>query len=199
LRAGLKRFKAGLTPEEADKLIATIHFEGKDNSITWQQFEKLVKEGAQRLEHEKSYERILVQQWINQFNAAIDKERIPLEKLFYEHDRRQKGSLSFEEFNLMNEQLLVQLDKREQKRVFDIMDKSGEGLVRIDELRDISKFAAEQVQEEEEADEAESQRKEELEEIYKKVKESLERQNATLEEIFYGPQIQAQPAQFLNA
>jgi hypothetical protein len=59
-----------------------VPFEGKDNSIAAADFERIVVQGAKKLELDKSYEKLLLQEWITSFNDALDKENIPLEKIF---------------------------------------------------------------------------------------------------------------------
>ena len=43
-------------------------------------------QGAKKLEQEKSYEKLAIQEWISVFNGALTKEDIPVEKVFAEHD-----------------------------------------------------------------------------------------------------------------
>jgi Ca2+-binding EF-hand superfamily protein len=82
LKAGLKKLRAGLTMDEIDKLISNIPFEGKDNSIAASLFESIVVQGAKKLEDEKQYEKLLLQSWISEFNTALFKDAIPLERVF---------------------------------------------------------------------------------------------------------------------
>jgi hypothetical protein len=46
----LKKLRAGLTQDEIEKLISSVPFEGKDNSISSSDFEKLIVLGAKKLE-----------------------------------------------------------------------------------------------------------------------------------------------------
>ena len=87
--------KAGLSPTEIDKLVGTFTFDGKDVALDVREFERVVGEGAKKLEEEKSVEKLLITEWISEFNQVCDKEHIPVDKLFYEHDIEQKGSLTF--------------------------------------------------------------------------------------------------------
>ena len=72
------------------------------------------------------------------FNDCLAKDNIPVERVFAEHDSEQKGSLSFEEFALLNEFIGVGLSKKELKRVFDIIDRTKHGRVRLEEVKQIS-------------------------------------------------------------
>jgi hypothetical protein len=105
LAQGLKRLKAGLTTDEIEKLCGSLHYEGKDTSISAGDFEKHVTGCARKLEAERSFERMLLQDWIVQFNDCMQREGAPIERLFYEHDSDQVGGLSFPDFAGMNEQL----------------------------------------------------------------------------------------------
>lgn len=153
LKAGLKKLRAGLTQDEIEKLMSSIPFEGKDNSIGAADFERIVVQGAKKLEEEKSFEKLLIQEWITNLNAALDKERIPLDRVFYEHDTQQKGSLSFEEFVLLNEFLglsfyavkqdsgertYLQISKKDLKKTFDIIDRTKQGRVRLEDIKQLS-------------------------------------------------------------
>jgi len=55
LTQGLKRLKAGLTTDEIEKLCGSIHYEGKELSISAIDFEKFVIDGARKLESERSF------------------------------------------------------------------------------------------------------------------------------------------------
>lgn len=64
IAAGLKKLKAGLTQDEIDKLVAQLKYEGKEHVISDRDFESTVISGAQKLEQEQSYERMLLADWI---------------------------------------------------------------------------------------------------------------------------------------
>jgi Ca2+-binding EF-hand superfamily protein len=53
-------------------------------------------------------------------------------------DKNQVGSLSFEEFVLMNEVCGISITKKDLKRTFDIIDRSKNGRIRLEEIRSIS-------------------------------------------------------------
>ena len=62
--------------------MTSIPFEGKDSSIAFQDFEKLVVSGAKKLEEEKTYEKLVIQEWITNFNEYVAKLNVALERLF---------------------------------------------------------------------------------------------------------------------
>ena len=123
LRVGLKKLRAGLSQDEIEKLLTSIPFEGRDSSIAATDFEKLVVQGAKKLESEREYEKLVLQEWITNFNGGLNKENVPMDKIFQEHDMNQKGSLSFEDFVMMNQYVGIATPKKELKRTFDILDK----------------------------------------------------------------------------
>lgn len=102
MKGGLKKLRAGLTQDEVEKLVTSIPFEGRDSSIGAADFEKLVTQGAKKLESEREYEKLVLQEWITTLNEGLAKDNVPLERVFQEHDMTQKGSLAFEDFVMMN-------------------------------------------------------------------------------------------------
>ena len=123
--------------------MSSIPFEGKDNSISAVDFERIVVQGAKKLEQEKSYEKLLLQEWITLFNDCISKESIPLERLFAEHDSEQKGSLAFNDFALMNQFIGLPTPKKDLKKTFDIIDRTKSGRVRMEEIKAIASLLGE--------------------------------------------------------
>jgi hypothetical protein len=71
LKQGLKKLKAGLNQDEIDGVCAALPWTGKDLSISAADFEKAVIDGARKLETERSFERMILQDWIAQFNECI--------------------------------------------------------------------------------------------------------------------------------
>ena len=61
--AGLRQLKAGLTAEELEKLVNSLAFEGE--TISWQEFQKTVQEGANKMESERSFKMMQIQSFIN--------------------------------------------------------------------------------------------------------------------------------------
>jgi Ca2+-binding EF-hand superfamily protein len=53
LRVGLKKLRAGLSQDEIEKLLTSIPFEGRDSSIAAQDFERIVIQGAKKLESDR--------------------------------------------------------------------------------------------------------------------------------------------------
>ena len=138
LRVGLKKLRAGLSQDEIEKLLTSIPFEGRDSSIAATDFEKLVVQGAKKLESEREYEKLVLQEWITNFNGNLNKENVPMDKIFQEHDMNQKGSLSFEDFVMMNQYVGIATPKKELKRTFDILDKQKTGRVRLEDVKSIA-------------------------------------------------------------
>jgi len=123
LGQGLKRLKAGLTTDEIEKLCGSIHYDGKDIAISALDFEKFVTEGARKLETERSFQKMILQDWIGQFNDCLRREGAPIERIFYEHDTDQAGALTFEDFSRLNEQLGLSFQRKDLQRIFGILDR----------------------------------------------------------------------------
>jgi hypothetical protein len=139
---GLKKLRAGLTQDEIEKLMNSIPFEGKDSSIGAMDFERIVIQGAKKLESEREYQKLQLQEWITNLNEALEKQMMPLDRVFSEHDLSQKGSLSFEDFAMMNEFIGLPTPKKELKRTFDIIDKVKTGRIRMEDIKSISAMLA---------------------------------------------------------
>jgi len=71
LANGLKKLKAGLTADEIEKICSNQTYSGKDLSISSSEFENEVRESARKLESERSFERMILQEWITQFNDCL--------------------------------------------------------------------------------------------------------------------------------
>lgn len=67
---------------------------------------------------------------------------MPLDRVFQEHDLSHKGSLSFEDFAMMNEFVGLAIPKKELKRTFDIIDKAKAGRIRMEDIKSISTMLA---------------------------------------------------------
>lgn len=64
LIAGLKRLKAGLTQNEITRLAEVQPYEGRDTAIGFQEFQERVIQGAEAMEQEQQYERMVLVDWI---------------------------------------------------------------------------------------------------------------------------------------
>ena len=186
LAQGLKRLKAGLTTDEIEKLCGALQYEGKDSSVGALDFEKHVIECAKKLETERSFERMILQEWIVQFNDCLQREGATLERLFYEHDSEQAGSLTFPDFAGLNEQIGLCMQRKDLQRIFGILDRQRAKRVRLEDLRGVASL----LRNDDEAENAlikneDGLAADELNELYEKVKETLESLNLTLEAVIY--------------
>jgi hypothetical protein len=64
IQGGLKKLKAGLTTDEIEKLSASLTYDIKDHTISAAEFEEEVRGNARKLEAQKSFERMILQEWI---------------------------------------------------------------------------------------------------------------------------------------
>jgi Ca2+-binding EF-hand superfamily protein len=65
---------------------------------------------------------------------------MPMDRIFQEHDLSQKGSLSFEDFLMMNEFIGLATPKKELKRTFDIIDKANTGRIKLEDVKSIAQM-----------------------------------------------------------
>lgn len=93
---------------------------------------------ARKLEAERSFERMMLQEWITQFNDCFERSGAPLERLFYEHDTDQVGSLDFVSFSALNNQLGLCIHPRDLQRIFTILDKLRTKRVRLDDIKSVA-------------------------------------------------------------
>ena len=54
--------------------------------LGFKEFEDRIKSGASELENEQSYERMVLIDWIMQFNQGLNRGNFPFDKLFRDHD-----------------------------------------------------------------------------------------------------------------
>jgi len=210
LAQGLKRLKAGLTTDEIEKLCGALRYDGKDTAVSATDFEKHVIDCARKLETERSFERMILQDWIGQFNDCLQREGAPIERIFYEHDADQAGALSFEDFSGLNEQLGLGMRRKDLQRIFGILDRQRTKRVRLDDLKGVASLVHDDEGEDQGSlafQEEESLRglagdalirRQELNDLYEQVKETLESLNLTLEAIVYGD-LKYRPIQLANS
>lgn len=130
-----------------------------------------------------------MQEWITTFNQACQKENVPLERIFQEHDMEMKGSLSFEDFAMMCQFVGIDTPKKELKRTFDILDKSKTGRVRLEDIKSIAAMLDYASDDEDEStggkEPSEIKLRQELDDLYEQVKDKLEKKNTTFESIIF--------------
>ena len=81
---------------------------------------------------------MILQNWITQFDDCLRQENASVEMLFYEHDSEQNGTLSFQDFFNLNEQIKLCMQRKDLQRVFDIMDKQRTKKLRIEDLKGVA-------------------------------------------------------------
>ena len=130
---------------------------------------------------------------------------MPLDRVFSEHDLSHKGSLSFEDFAMMNEFVGLATPKKELKRTFDIIDKAKTGRIRMEDIKSITAMLANKDAESDDLAENEYENlppdqlklRQELDDLYEQLKDKLEKKNITMDAIIYD-QLKYLPNQFLN-
>ena len=65
-----------------------MRYDTKDQAISDKEFEETVINGAQKLEQEQSYERMILVDWISKFNAQMERNYIPIDSLFADFDSK---------------------------------------------------------------------------------------------------------------
>lgn len=129
---------------------------------------------------------MILQEWILQFNDCLHREGAPLERLFYEHDREQAGSLSFPDFAGLNEQIGLCMQRKDLQRIFGILDRSRSQRVRLEDLKGVAQMLSMEEDEQSALTGSGDAQGDDLADLYEKVKETLETMNFTLEAIVYG-------------
>ena len=187
-----------------------MRYEGKDTSVSALDFEKHVIDCARKLESERSFERMLLQDWIVQFNDCLARVCAPVERLFYEHDSDQSGALTYSDFAGLNEQLGMAMQGQDLQRIFRILDRQRTTRVRLEDLKGVASLLSNDQDDEQSALASPEEdnlrglagealiRRQELNDLYTAVKETLESLNLTLETIVYN-ELRYLPTQLANA
>ena len=157
-------------------------------------------QGAEALQHEQTYERMLLVDWIAQFNECMQRNNYPFDRVFEEHDTDRLGGQTYENFLEMNNHVGVAMVKKNLKRIFNIIDRDRSGRINIDEVRKISSLtlrpddtdssllpSTDQLMETapEDLEGKAILIRQQVNDIYEEVKEALERKNVTLEHVFF--------------
>ncbi len=181
LKLLLKNLKLGITNEEIDTVI-----NGFDTPIiNYQTFEKRVSDGAKTTEESNREKNLLIYSLVNEINIALSKERIPLERVFFDFDRNQTGTLDQSELTNMVFFLKITASKNQIKTFFETIDFDKKGYVTLIELKNFleeSKFQQGAKNEEKQNIDKE---KSKYEEIFYKIKEGLVNSNITLQRLIY--------------
>jgi hypothetical protein len=127
-----------LTQDEIDKLTSQLKYDGKDQVVSDKDFEHTVIAGAQKLEQEQSYERMLLADWIAQFNEQMERNFAPIDNLFAEYDSAQEGNMVFDDFAKMNEAVGVNMNRKDLHRIFDLIDRQNNKKVRLEDLKNLA-------------------------------------------------------------
>jgi hypothetical protein len=143
LIAGLTRLKAGLANDEIQELVEKLRGGdagqgNKEQEVSVAAFDDFVRERARALESERSYQKMLLQGWIVGFDECLERDGAPIESLFQEHDADQVGSLSFENFSTLNEQIGVRMPRRDLQRIFQVIDRQKTARIRLDDLKGVA-------------------------------------------------------------
>lgn len=99
-----------------------------------------------------------------------------------------RGALDFDEFYRMNTELDIDITKREQKRIFEKLDSTKNGTLRIDELKNVASIIQPESEENFAAQEEEDKTgsaANELDDLYSQLKSKLESKNSNLETIVF--------------
>jgi Ca2+-binding EF-hand superfamily protein len=87
---------------------------------------------------------MLLAGWIDLFNEQINKNYTPIDNLFAEYDSGQEGNMGFDDFAKMNEASGVNMNRKDLHRIFDLIDRQKNGLVRLDDIRRLSSYSLNQ-------------------------------------------------------
>ena len=152
---------------------------------------------------------MILQEWISQFNECFVRGGAPIERVFYENDTHQVGSLSFEDFSNLNHNLGIIIGRKDLQVVFTILDRNKQNRVRLEDMKSISSLVHQDddstkdllAQQDEDGINGLSGealiRRQELNDIYAQTKEILETQNITFDVIIYN-ELKFMPKQLIN-
>ena len=105
----IKNLKLGLTPEEID--LAMNSFD--NNAISADMMEKKLLEASQRVENLASDKQMKLAGFQSMISEAIARERILVDRLFFDFDKQQTGMLELHEFTAMLQFLKINANKNQ--------------------------------------------------------------------------------------
>lgn len=97
LKTLLKELKLGITNEEVDNIIDCF----ESSVVSALIFERRISEGASKIDTANKEKDEQIRYLINEINSAVVRDRIPLERLFFEFDSNSSGTMEKAQFTKM--------------------------------------------------------------------------------------------------
>ena len=180
LKQLLRNLKLGITNDEIDTVINSF----ESPVINHQVFEKRVQEGAKKTEEASKEKDLLIYSLVNEISSAISRERIPLERLFFDFDTNQTATLDLNELTNLVFFLKITASKNQIKQFFEAMDFDKKRYITLPEMRG---FLEESKFHQQSKNEGPKQTPEELkqDELLLRIKQGLESSKTTLQNLIY--------------
>ena len=176
LKALLKHLKLGITNEEIDTVIDCF-----DTSfVNYQFFDRRVSDGAKKIDQAAQEKNLLIHSLVNEINHAVTRDRIPIERLFFDFDEHQSGTIDINQFANMIFFLKITATKHQIRTLFDAIDYDKKGYISLNELKNFMEESTIQQQESKEKLKLET-RESKQREIYMRIKEALINSNISIQ------------------
>lgn len=175
LKTMLKDLKLGITNEEVDNVIDCF----ESSVVNALNFERRIAEGAAKIDSVNKEKDEQIRYLINEINTSIVRDRIPLERLFFEFDANSTGTMEKAQFTKMIQYLKINATKNQINVLFDDVDHDKKGYISLTELRNFMENAGLQQQLQVEKTTTES-RESKINALYMKIKENVVAKGTTL-------------------
>ena len=127
LKKLLRSLKTGLSIEEIDLTINSC----ESDPISYQEFDKLLVEAHKTFEQKTQESNYIVLELLQRFKAVIERERLQIERLFFDFDEKQAGYLDLAGFTQMALFLKISSNKHQVKSCFQAMDIQRKGYITL--------------------------------------------------------------------
>lgn len=183
LKPLLRNLKLGLTAEELDAVVNSFEM----NVIPLDIWEARLAESHKKVESASREKNLLIHSLVTQIQEAISRESIPLDRLFFDFDENQTGTLELRQLSNMVAFLRILASKHQLKTLFDAIDYDRKGYISLNEFRNFMEESniQQQALKSQRGKYVESENEEEnkLNNIYMSIKENLEKHELTLQRV----------------
>ena len=118
LKAILKNLKLGLSAEEIELIVNSFEVDVVNSQI----IDKKLAEASRRVDDISKERNLQLQSLAYAIQEALNREHVALERVFFDFDSDQRGSLRLNEFSQMLHFLKINSNKQQVKLLFDAID-----------------------------------------------------------------------------
>lgn len=181
LKILLRNLKVGLTPEEIDVIINSFEME----VVSQQLWEQRLFQVFQRVENASLEKEKYIHQIVAQIKEAVKREKIQIDRLFFDFDDNQSGSLEVRQLSNLLQFLKVSATKHQLHNFFDAIDLKKKGYISLLEFKNFLETSSAKQQQVSNQKYLEVHNEEEarLEPILLSIKDNLQKNDVTLQKV----------------